>query len=108
MEALAKRRKRRSPRIVATIPLEVHSIGESLEVTTAVINLHGALLLSPVLWAEGTVLVIENSNTGLQVRGRVVWAGAKEYSGRHKLGVEFEAASQDFWGSQYNSYSDEP
>lgn len=33
---------RRSPRILATVLLEIHSNGESLEVVTAVINLHGA------------------------------------------------------------------
>ncbi|MGA7622096.1 MAG: PilZ domain-containing protein [Candidatus Acidiferrales bacterium] len=108
METVLTTRNRRSPRVVAVIPLEVHSSGESLEVTTAVINLHGALILSPVFWAEGTTLTIENKKTGLQIRGQIVWAGGKERSGVHKLGVEFEAASQDFWGSQYDPYMEEP
>src|SRR6266568_8135565 len=42
------REGRRSPRIVARTPLDVQPIQESC--TTAVINLHGALILSPVPW----------------------------------------------------------
>jgi hypothetical protein len=108
MEAVVTKRNRRSPRIVARIPLEIHSSSESLEITTAVINLHGALILSPVLWAEGTTLTIDNKKTGLQICAQVVWAGNKEPTGLHKLGVEFEAASEDFWGSQYDPYAQEP
>jgi PilZ domain len=93
---------RRSPRILATVPLEIHSHGESVEVVTAVINLHGALIVSPVNWAPGTVLVIDSKKTGLQVRGRVVWSGNNEPTGFHKLGVEFESAAPEFWADQYD------
>ena len=89
------------------MPLEIHSNGESLEVVTAVINLHGALILSPVNWAEGTALVIVSKKTGRQVRGRVVWSGSKEPTGFHKLGVDFESASPDFWADQYDSQREE-
>lgn len=98
---------RRSPRIVATIPLEIHSNSESLEVTTAVINRHGALILSPVFWAEGTALTIHNKQTGLEVRGRVAWSGTKNPSGLHKLGVEFETPSPGFWAEQYDPRDEE-
>ncbi|MGA7222958.1 MAG: PilZ domain-containing protein [Candidatus Acidiferrales bacterium] len=98
--------QRRSPRILAAVPLDVHSNGESLEVVTAVINLHGALILSPVNWAEGTILMIDNKKTGLRVRGRVVWSGSKEPTGFHKLGVEFESAAPEFWADQYDPWSD--
>jgi PilZ domain len=98
---------RRSPRILAAVPLEIHSNGESLEVVTAVINLHGALILSPVNWAQGTSLVIESKKTGLRVHGRVVWSGSKEPNGYHKLGVEFEAAAPEFWADQYNPLAEE-
>ncbi|MFZ0883368.1 MAG: PilZ domain-containing protein [Candidatus Acidiferrales bacterium] len=93
---------RRSPRILATVPLEIHSSGESLEAVTAVINLHGALILSPVNWPEGTILMIDSKKTGLRVRGRVVWSGNQEPSGFHKLGVEFDSAEPDFWADQYD------
>ncbi|MGA8409034.1 MAG: PilZ domain-containing protein [Candidatus Acidiferrales bacterium] len=98
---------RRSPRILATVPLEIHSNGESLEVVTAVINLHGALILSPVNWAQGTALVIDSKKTGRRVRGRVVWSGSKEPTGVHKLGVEFESAAPDFWADAYDSHGEE-
>ncbi|MFZ0644727.1 MAG: PilZ domain-containing protein [Candidatus Acidiferrales bacterium] len=97
---------RRSPRILATVPLVIHSSGESLEVVTAVINIHGALILSPVNWVEGTILLIDSKKTGLRVRGRVVWSGSKEPTGFHKLGVEFDSAAPDFWGEQYDPQSE--
>lgn len=97
---------RRSPRILATVPLVIHSGGESLEVVTAVINLHGALILSPVNWAEGTLLMIDSKKTGLRVRGRVVWSGSKEPTGYHKLGIEFDFAAPDFWADQYDPQSE--
>ena len=93
---------RRSPRILATVPLVIHSGGESLEVVTAVINLHGALILSPVNWPQGAILTIDSKETGLRIRGRVVWSGSKESTGFHKLGVEFESAAPEFWAGQYD------
>jgi hypothetical protein len=42
------REERRSPRLIARIPLDVQPL-ESLAATTAVINLHGALILSPTV-----------------------------------------------------------
>jgi hypothetical protein len=97
--------QRRSPRILATVPLEVHSNGESLEVVTAVINLHGALIRSPVNWAEATILMIDSKKTGLRVRGRVVWSGSKKPTGFHKLGMEFESAAPELWADQYDPRS---
>ena len=44
------REGRRSPRIVARIPLDVQPVQQSSTAVTAVINLHGALILSPVSW----------------------------------------------------------
>lgn len=98
---------RRSPRILATVPLEIHSNGESLEVVTAVINLHGALIVSPVNWAPATGVVIDNKKTGLRVRGRVVWSGSDEPTGFHKLGVEFGSAAPEFWADAYDPQREE-
>lgn len=102
IEMCATKDHRRSPRILATVPLVIHSGGESLEVVTAVINLHGALILSPVNWPQGTILTIDSKKTRLRIRGRVVWSGSRELSGFHKLGVEFESASPDFWADEYD------
>jgi hypothetical protein len=103
----ATKEHRRSARILATVPLVIHSGGESLGVVTAVINLHGALILSPINWPQGTVRTIDSKKTGLRVRGRVVWSGSKEPTGFHKLGVEFESAAPDFWADQYDLKSEE-
>jgi hypothetical protein len=107
IEMCATKEHRRSPRILATVPLVIHSGGESLDVVTAVINLHGALILSPVNWPEGTMLTIDSKKTGLRVGGRVVWSGSKEPTGFHKLGVEFESAAPRFWAEQYNPNGEE-
>ena len=106
-EMCATKEHRRSPRILATVPLIIHSGGESLEVVTAVINLHGALILSPVNWPQGTMLTIDSKKTGLRIRGRVVWSGSKEPTGFHKLGVEFESAASEFWAGQYDPQGEE-
>jgi hypothetical protein len=92
---------RRSPRIVARVPLEVQPI-EAITATTAVINLHGALILSEVPWTAGTALNLRNHKTGRSIQARVVWTGPQESSGLFKLGIEFEAAESGFWGDDYS------
>ena len=93
--------RRRSPRIVARIPLEVQPL-ESLAATTAVINLHGALILSAVPWVSGTLLKIRNHKTNRSIRARVVWTGSADDAGLYKLGVEFEDSESGFWGADYS------
>ena len=93
---------RRSPRIVARVPLDVRPVQEPCTAVTAVINLHGALILSPVPWPSGMALEIQNQKTNRSIRARVVWSGAKEVSGAYKLGVEFEAPESGFWGDDYS------
>ena len=94
------REGRRSPRIVARIPLDVQPL-QSLTAVTAVINLHGALILSPVPWVSGTILNIRNQKNNRSIQARVVWTGPQEASGSYKLGVEFEAPESGFWGDDY-------
>ena len=95
-----EREGRRSPRLVARIPLDVQPIQEPC--TTAVINLHGALILSPVPWPSGTALNIRNQKNNRFIRARVIWTGPEERSGSYKLGVEFEDAESGFWGNDYS------
>ena len=90
---------RRSPRLIASIPLDVQPIQEPC--ITAVINLHGALILSPVPWPSGTALNIQNQKNNRSIRARVIWTGPEERSGSYKLGVEFEDAESGFWGDDY-------
>jgi hypothetical protein len=93
---------RRSRRILASVPLMVEVQGRSHRVMTAVINLHGAMVLSPVKWASGSELKVENTDTGVNVKARVVWCGNQSSRGSYKLGIEFEASSPGFWGASYD------
>lgn len=96
---------RRSPRILASIPLDIRGSESAILARTAVINLNGALILSSVKWGPGTELEFRNARTEVQVAGRVVWAGDTAPDGLHKLGVEFEGPSPDFWGKDYDPAS---
>jgi hypothetical protein len=101
------REQRRSRRILASVPLEIQSNGEPQSALTAVINLHGALILSFVNWPSGSDLMIKNPGTGLEVRARVVWSGSPDPNGSYKLGVEFQASSPEFWGELYDPHGEE-
>lgn len=93
---------RRSLRIVARVPLDLRPVEEVSTAVTAVINLHGALILSPVQWPSGTALEIRNQKTNRSILARVVWSGPKDGSGSYKLGVEFEESESGFWGDDYS------
>jgi hypothetical protein len=96
------REGRRSPRTLARIPLDVRPIQESCTAVTAVINLQGALILSPVPWPSRTILEIRNQKNKRSIRARVVWTGPEDGSGSYKLGVEFEDPESGFWGDDYS------
>jgi hypothetical protein len=95
------REGRRSPRILARIPLDVRPL-QSLTAITAVINLDGALILSPVPWVSGTILKIRNHKTNRSIEARVVWTGPDDGTGSYKLGVEFDEPESGFWGDDYS------
>ena len=99
--------QRRSRRILASVPVELQSDGGPQAALTAVINLQGALILSSVHWPSGSELRIKNPETGLEVRGRVVWAGSPDRSGTYKIGVEFRTSSPEFWGARYDPHGEE-
>jgi len=101
------REQRRSKRILASVPLEIQSDGAARSALTAVINLNGALILSPVNLPAGSEISIRNSETGLETHGRVVWGGSQDGTGSYKLGIEFREASAEFWGAHYNVYAEE-
>ncbi len=68
---------------------------------TAVVNRHGALLLSPVRGLEGATLWLRNELTRETVCGRITWIGSIDSDGCHKLGVEFVEQAPNFWGVIY-------
>ena len=72
---------------------------------TAVINLNGALILSPVNLQAGWEHQHQEQRDGRPdawARGLVPEAG----TGSYKLGIEFREASVEFWGAHYNSYAE--
>jgi hypothetical protein len=94
--------ERRSPRVIARVPFEVQPIEPSEEAETAVINLHGALIVTATEWPIGTNLKITNQRTNREIGGRVGWIGPQDTAGRFKVGIEFDVAVTDFWGAAYD------
>ena len=88
---------RRSPRVLARIPISL-TAGHVPPVAalTAVINRHGALLLSALPYDVGAVLRLQNELTLTATDCLVVWVGEADPSGGHKLGVEFVNAAAAF------------
>lgn len=92
---------RRSPRIVKRVPLRLdQGAGPLHEAYSAVINLHGALVVTDVPFPDDTVLVVENIFNGRKSRARVVWSAGADQADSFKLGLEF-LDGIDFWGEDY-------
>jgi Tfp pilus assembly protein PilZ len=101
------REQRRSRRIIARVPLDVQLMEPSEEAETAVINLHGALIVTPTEWPIGTILKITNQRTKCEIGGRVGWIGPQDTAGRFKVGIEFDTTVTDFWGAAYDPEGEE-
>jgi hypothetical protein len=94
-------RVRRSPRVLARVALRLSTERLSGSAVTAVINRHGAMVLSSVKWSVGERVWVMNLGTEARCEARVVWEGREDPNGLYKLGLEFEAASASFWGEDY-------
>ena len=92
--------QRKSPRIVRTVPLSISDVDQSVDGQSAVINAHGALILSPVFFIPGTAVSLTNRHTEAAIDGTVVWGESDPPLG-FKLGVEFAHAAPEFWGEDY-------
>ena len=101
------REQRRSRRIIARVPIEVQPIEPSEGAVTAVINLHGALIVAATDWPIGTNLKITNQRTNREIGGRVGWIGPQDAAGHFKVGIEFDTTVTDFWGSAYDPDGEE-
>ena len=99
--------QRRSRRIIARVPIEIQSIDPSEKAETAVINLHGALIVTATEWPVGTILKITNHLTHREIGGRVGWTGPQDSAGRFKVGIEFDTTVTDFWGAAYSGEGEE-
>ncbi len=87
--------------MLARIPILIASEGPLYNGHTAVVNCHGALILSPENFAEETTLEIQNQTTGESTKCRVVWAGGENRPGLYKLGIELLEDLPEFWGVDY-------
>lgn len=94
---------RRSPRVVLRIGILIEEPPPACPGRTAVVNRHGALVLSPRSYELGTALRLRNLESGGRVACRVVWSGGQDETRSHKLGVEFSEERPDFWGRDYES-----
>ncbi|HET7291151.1 MAG TPA: PilZ domain-containing protein [Vicinamibacteria bacterium] len=92
---------RRSPRVLLRLGVLIEDPPPACPARTAVVNRHGALLLSPRAYAEGTALRIRNLESDESVACSVVWSGGTDDANSHKLGVEFAEERPDFWGAEY-------
>jgi hypothetical protein len=101
------REERRSRRMIARVPLGLQPMKFPEEAETAVINLHGALIITLTEWPVGTILRITNQQTNREIGGRVGWVGPQDSTGRFKVGIEFVTPVTDFWGTAYDPESEE-
>jgi hypothetical protein len=104
---LAEMARRRTPRIVCGVPLNLTLGSHSLSVRSAVINAHGALILCSEPIPKGTRVALVNEKTGERAEASVVWTGVVNLSlasptlFQFKIGVEFHQPAAEFWGSDY-------
>jgi hypothetical protein len=86
---------------LARVPILIAGEGPLYNAHTAVVNCHGALILSPENFAEGKNLEIQNQTTGESAKVRVVWSGGENRPGLYKLGIELLDELPEFWGVDY-------
>jgi hypothetical protein len=98
---------RRSPRIVARVPLVLISEGARVVSYSAVINRHGAMVLAAESYPRGAHVEMQNQNTKESVRCRVVWNGGETRPGLYKMGLEMLEDHPGFWGPDYSEQGPE-
>lgn len=67
------------------------------------VNRHGALILSPVVYPQDTTIEVQNQTTGESAKFRVVWSGGQDRPGLYKLGIELVDELPEFWGVDYET-----
>ncbi len=92
---------RRSPRVLASIPILVAGEGPLYKGHTAVVNRHGALILVPTPYPVNATVEIQNQETSESAKFRVVWLGGLQRPGLYKIGVELLEERPDFWNVDY-------
>lgn len=92
--------RRRSQRVVlrvaVTIVLTVPGKATTIPASTADVNVHGALLISPQSFPAGTHFLLENNMTKEHILCRVVRMPKSIQDGFH-IAVEFDKPAPNFW-----------
>jgi hypothetical protein len=93
--------RRRTVRVMLSIPLKVHGISTdgdvfAVETKSHTISMHGASLELEFPVQLGDVLTIENELTHEQIEGRVATL-KKTREGKMHVGVEFTDLEINFW-----------
>ena len=99
---------RRSPRVLAQIPILISGAGLQYAARTAVVNRQGAMVLSPENYPLETVLEIQNLATDQCAKCRVVWLGGEDRPGSYKVGIELDDELPEFWGVDYDTATPTP
>jgi hypothetical protein len=93
--------RRRTMRVMLTVPLRVHGItadGDTYAVNTKshTVSLHGASIELEHTVALGDILVLENALTHEQVEGKVVTI-KRSREGKIYVGIQFTDLNANFW-----------
>jgi hypothetical protein len=93
---------RRSARVLLKVPIAVWDERAALiRAHTIVVNDHGALILVPRALRMEAVVMVLNQESGRVALFRVVWCGADDLPGLHKVGIEIMGQTRQFWGETY-------
>ena len=94
--------RRRSQRVLVSVPITVSSEGGSREAPfqeetqTLVVNAHGAMIALAAKVVKGQTLWMKNRATQENHTCKVVYLGPPA-GGKAQVGVDFTSSSPDFW-----------
>jgi hypothetical protein len=93
--------RRRTMRVMLSVPLKVHGItaeGETyaIETKSHTVSLHGASIELEHTVALGDILLLENELTNQQAEGKVVGI-KRSRDGKVYVGIEFTDQHLNFW-----------
>lgn len=101
VEDAADGARRRSERVVVSVPLHVRIGGNARPGQAIVVNRYGGLILSAHAADEQQVVELVHDVTGAAVLARVIWCGGEDENGLRKLGVELVGDHPRFWGFDF-------
>ena len=105
MDSVAVSEVRRSPRLLVSHLVSLSSGEDQTWARTAVVNRHGALVLSAQEFDRARILEMSDRKTGARADCRVVWSGGLTADG-YKIGIEFLQEQPHYWGDDYNADND--